>query len=132
MIRTRTLDGKVAVATHGNGVYSTKVDEARYIPTDHPSTPLSIGSPYPNPKDLSSEVPIKVPFYIPKDGHVFVGLFNNLGKRIMVMADAIHYQGMNEVSWNGRLPDGSIVSKGVYYISLIYNDEIHTKRVVLQ
>lgn len=88
---------------------------------------ISLKNPYPNP--FNSDVSIT--FYASSEKNVRLDLFDILGRRIATLFDGEPRPGLNRLSWNGRNEDGSQAASGVYFVKLISDSEIRTKKAIL-
>ena len=108
MIDVRQSDGYVAVATHGNGIYSTYINE---IPTgtvmqaEQPKT-FKLFSAYPNP--FNPVTTIK--YSILKESDVTIRIYDILGKEITTLVNERKSVGKYSVTFNANN-----LSSGVYF-----------------
>ena len=84
MIDARSKDGFVAVATHGNGFFTT------YLPTqtrrfNAESSTIVLGQSYPNP---AARTDVTIPFFLPRSAHVTLTLWNALGQGVATPLEA--------------------------------------------
>ncbi|MBU1114596.1 MAG: T9SS type A sorting domain-containing protein [Bacteroidetes bacterium] len=122
MIATRNIDGEVAVATHGNGVYS--INNA---PTEVPEKLIQpekfiLYQNYPNPFNPSTSIS----FSIPEDGHVLLTVYDGLGRTVKTLVNEYMPAGEHNVSF-----DASQLASGVYFYKLSKDDMIQTKKMLL-
>ncbi len=82
---------------------------------------------FPNP--FVSETTIQI--NLQRESEVSIKIFNLSGKLIKTIYKGRMKYGFNKLNWNGEDSDGSIVSPGVYIISLsIDNRKISAKRII--
>ena len=84
MIDARSKDGFVAVATHGNGLFTT------YLPTQTQrfsaeTSTIVLGQSYPNP---ASRIDVTIPFFLPRSSRVTLTLWNALGQAVVTPLEA--------------------------------------------
>jgi len=122
MIEARQSDGFIAIATHGNGVYSTY-----YTPTsaveeeDQPNYKISFST-YPNP--CSGKLSIDVNMI--QSGDMEIKIFNSTGSLIRKLVNHNVYRGHYSASFNIEdLPDG------LYYIVLKSKDNTAANKLLL-
>lgn len=125
MINYRGLDGRLIVATHGNGTFRSFIENPRTIDTEIEAD-FTIEQNYPNP--FNDETLIK--YTLPEDGLVRIDIYDTQGQRVKNLLWGQQYAGQNSVSWDGLSSYGSVVRNGVYYFSLNYNGKIKSKRMV--
>jgi hypothetical protein len=75
MIDTRQTDGFIAVATHGNGVYSTYYKSTAGIDKQDNASALHVGNPYPVP---AGEL-VSLPLDLADAGNIEIRLMNSAG-----------------------------------------------------
>ncbi|MBW3544782.1 MAG: T9SS type A sorting domain-containing protein, partial [Bacteroidetes bacterium] len=129
-IRHRSLDGRVVVATHGNGVYYKNFDDVLNTYLDPSGIPISMDAPYPNPATPDDEVVI--PFNLPRNGTTRIRIYSATGKLIRLLYYNQAFAGQSEVVWNGRNVAGIPVPPGIYMIRLEFEDQILSRKVILQ
>ncbi len=122
MIDARSTDGFVAVATHGNGVYSTYYKPSSGISEPGASRLLDIGDPYPIPaRDV-----ITVPVVTSVGGPLEIRLTSNTGLDLGIV-------------WKGQVKPGSQTLRlnleghpaGVYYLTAVSSSARQTRKVIL-
>jgi len=108
-----------------NGVYEVDVSGIG-LSTDvqEETAPLSfqLYQNYPNPFNPTT----KIKFSIKGNHRVRIIITNTLGEFIEELVDGIYYEGDHEIKFNGEK-----LSSGVYYYSLILNNQIRTKKLML-
>jgi hypothetical protein len=127
MVDYRRFDGKIVVATHGNGLYQSQVANVTPNPTDQFGETLAVKNAFPNP--FSDFVTIS--FEIPETGMVRARVYNDQGAQIKTIALGLGFQGENEIFWDGTNVQGQKVASGVYIIRLEYQNETKTQRVIV-
>ncbi len=127
MMDYRAMDGKLVVATHGNGVYETFVEDAQRINLELDQPTFAIGPAYPNPFQQQ----VRVSFSLPSQGEVFVTIFDTMGRHIKNLYNGLLYEGENAVSWDGTDTRGVAVDDGMYIVRINYEGQIQGQRVIL-
>lgn len=125
MIDVRQSDGFVAVATHGNGIYSTYTTE---VPTSISESVLKpetfeLFSAYPNPFNASTTIR----YQLPGAGFVTANVYNIRGQKIETLFKGRQQAGKQELLWNA----GNVAS-GAYFIQVSFENTTKVKKVVLQ
>ena len=121
MVVSRDVDGTVAVATHGAGVYSTQVVTAL---ADHGHSPkgFELQQNYPNPFNPFTTIR----FQLPERTYVELNVYDSNGRRIKNLLQEVRTAGNNQVRF-----DGSHLASGVYYYKLKTAGFTFTKKMTL-
>jgi hypothetical protein len=128
MITYRSLDGLVAVATHGNGVYIKRYDGVKPILIENDEVDFIVQQNYPNPFALYTTMK----YSIPQAGIVNVSIYNTLGQHVRDLLYAYQYQGDNEVVWDGTNKDGAMVTDGIYFAKFTYKNKSKAVRLLFR
>lgn len=129
MMDYRPSDGKLAVATHGNGVFITQIADFKALERNSVrSTGFRVLAPYPNP--FLEETTI--PFEIPEDGEVRVNILSAKGDLITTVLWAPQFAGYNEVTWRGTNAVGTTLANGIYFYTIEYRNEVRAGRILLR
>jgi hypothetical protein len=126
MIKYFSSDGTMVIATHGNGMYASKLEDVWPIELEHDNRDFSVGKPYPNPFHDQ----INIPFTIPEDGVVKARIYSALGQNIKTVLWADQFEGANMISWDGTTDAGGRVLPGTYYCKIEYNTNSIGTRLV--
>ncbi|MBC7185988.1 MAG: T9SS type A sorting domain-containing protein [Calditrichaeota bacterium] len=112
MIDVRQSDGFVAVATHGNGVYSTYVTElpSRVPTAARPVRGFALLPAYPNPFNAQTVVSYR----LSQSARVSLAIYNAFGQRICTLVAGEQPAGLHRVTWDGTDESGHPVASGVY------------------
>ena len=122
MIDARSTDGFIAVATHGNGVYSTYYKPSSGISEHGGSSPFDLGNPYPVPS------------------HGFVNLPVNCSRNEIIEISLTSASGQDlGVVWKGPCKTGEQLIRltlegrpaGVYYVTAASSSARQTKKIIL-
>ncbi len=119
MIKYFSGDGTIIAATHGNGMYQSKLDDVWQIELENQKEQLAFGNAYPNP---FTEF-VQIPFSIPRSGTVRARIYNSTGQLIKTILWADQYAGRNLISWDGTNEVGGAVSSGAYICRLEFEDQ---------
>jgi photosystem II stability/assembly factor-like uncharacterized protein len=121
MVDARQTDGFIAIATHGNGVYSATFNPSAGIGEPEEDQPLIIGNIYPNPvRDVA-----KVEVISEKTVRLKTSLRSNRGSLVASFAEKTVHPGKENLSFPlSGLPDG------VYYLIFDSGTEKMAKKVV--
>ncbi len=111
MLSYNPSDGRLVVATHGNGVFETYI--SNFMPVEKPTleAPFSAGPAYPNP--FVSEV--KIPLSIPSKQIVRAIVHDAAGRPIKTLVWGTQFEGGTTISWDGTNVTGTPVIDGFYY-----------------
>jgi photosystem II stability/assembly factor-like uncharacterized protein len=124
MIEVRQSDGYVAVATHGNGVYTTYVTEVGIVEeevTSHLKN-FKLLPAYPNPFNEATNIR----FSLKNSGWVKLKVYNVLGQVVTTLLDGPLQAGEHHVQWTADK-----VASGTYFIRLNFEDFSETQKVIL-
>jgi hypothetical protein len=125
MVDVRQSDGFTALATHGNGVYTTYITT---IPTgaetsvEQPAS-FEISSSYPTP--FSDATTIE--YELPRTGSLTASVFDVRGRKIATLFDGMQQAGAQQLRWNA-----STAAPGVYFVRIDFEGVSRTQKVVLQ
>jgi len=127
MLDYRRLDGRIAAATHGNGLYFSEITNVIPELEDDIVNVLAIKNAFPNPfSDL-----ITIQYQIPESDFVIVRVYNMFGQLVTFASTGLGFTGENEVFWDGRDDGGNRVADGIYLVRFTYRDQNITRRVIL-
>ena len=128
MIDYRRSDGKMVVATHGNGLYTSQV------PNVVPDDPVSIAGSfsfdklYPNP--FNDQMAIKL--LLPQTQFVIIRIYDTSGNQVKLVTSSLGFAGENEFFWDGTDVYGNPVANGVYIVRVTYLGQSESKAAILQ
>ncbi len=124
MIDVRQSDGFVAVATHGNGMYSTYINAVptRTEPTV-PANTFTLAAAYPNPFNTATTVP----YALPRAGHVTAHVYNVRGQRLATLFDGWQQGGQHNMPWDARE-----VASGTYFVRMSFENMTQVQQVIVQ
>ncbi|MCP4723880.1 MAG: T9SS type A sorting domain-containing protein [bacterium] len=127
MIDSRSIDGYVAIATHGNGIFSTNVVTA--VEDDEVQKPeeFQLLQNYPNP--FNSGTNIK--FHLPANLNISVNIYNIKGQLVKTLVNREYPSGTYTVTWNGTNDADISVGSGTYICRLIAGNKIASKKMLL-
>ncbi len=128
MIAGRPADGYVAIATHGNGMYSANfgggvlaVDEPDVLRT------FELAENYPNPFNPSTQIP----FTLNRAGIVSLKVFDIVGREVATLFHGDKPAGVHHVSWNGKDGSGNQMPSGMYLYQIESNGFVQSKKMQL-
>lgn len=129
MMDYRSSDGRLVIATHGNGVFETKISGTlEVIKESSLKESLSVNEIFPNP--FNGQNPVKIDFDIPELGAVRIDILNNLGQHVKTLLYATQFPGNNFASWDGTNSQGDLVKDGMYHYRMRYGTEIVTGKII--
>jgi len=120
MIDARSTDGLVAVATQGNGIYSTYYDPSLEIEELHNAKPVLISN-FPNPFIESTTINYKMQ----KPGNVNISLLDANGRSVKQLFTGYKQNGTH--LFELRTSD---LSSGLYFIKLNVNEDVVYHKMV--
>ncbi len=127
MMDYRKLDGTLVVATHGNGVFLSEIEDAITESIVDQGSEFMITNVYPNPLDDQS----RILFSIPESGRVTADIYDGTGQWVKNILSGDQFAGANQIIWNGTNQIGQPVDNGIYYYRLIYNNKSLSGRIVI-
>ncbi len=129
MMDYRTSDGSLAIATHGNGVFTTQIQDFKPINPHASEGDFQIVATYPNPFTELTQIQ----YTIPENGEVRVDILSSSGALINTILWASQYAGINSVLWDGNTSSGSPVTvNGIYFYKIQYENQIKSGRLLLR
>lgn len=128
MIKYFSEDGTIVTATHGNGMYESKLDDVWKIEIEEENTTLAFGDAFPNPFVSSTTIP----FTIPNDGMVKAEITSLQGQLIKTILWAEQYAGQNSLSWDGTNEAGTEVASGIYICQFEFGEKSIGTRLVFR
>ena len=127
MMDYRDSDGRIVVATHGNGVFESTIPGTLLIEKSVSKVEsLVVSNSYPNP---FSEF-INIEFEIPEQGPLSVIILNAFGQNIKTILNFPQFAGNVNVRWDGTNAIGDPVADGIYFYRIEYKDKITGGRMV--
>ncbi|HKI77421.1 MAG TPA: T9SS type A sorting domain-containing protein [Ignavibacteriaceae bacterium] len=123
MVNARSVDGLVAVATHGSGVFSAKQTLVG-IESDEGNIPnsYSLSQNYPNPFNPSTQIN----FSLPSSSNVKLTIYDITGKRVREVLNNPMSAGEHTVNF-----DASNLSSGTYIYRIQASNYVQSKKMVL-
>jgi flagellar hook assembly protein FlgD len=82
---------------------------------------------YPNPFNPQTQIE----YFVPRDGHVKLEIFNLLGQKIRTLVDREIKKGTHVVSWDGTNDQGTFVANGIYFCQLEAENSMSTNKMIL-
>ncbi len=124
MIQVRLQDGLAVVATHGRGIFSTRYANPYGVAS---ADGFALEQNFPNPfRTLTT-----IRYRLDNESKVTLTVFDQQGKKINVLVDAVQSAGNQTVVWNGETGRNRPVVNGVYFYELKVNGKKRTKRMFL-
>jgi hypothetical protein len=123
MIDFRVSDGRVALATHANGIFSAIITSINDITTVKTiSRPAFDLITYPNP--FSDQCTVR--YTLQRAARIRLTVFDETGKLVSVLSDANVQEGQHQFEMSrGTLP------AGLYYISLQVGDAVESRKLMI-
>ncbi len=127
MLDYRDLDGRLVVASHGNGTYQAYLDGARFFQNQpEVSEKLILTQNYPNPFRENTVID----YSLPNDGVARIDIFDDKGRLIRNLLFGSQFRGDNRVFWDGTNSTGTQLKAGVYFCVLTFDGKKETKRAI--
>ena len=123
-IKTEYSARKLVAEIESFGNYSIFIGEKNNV--EIPSQ-FEIGSNYPNPFNISTSIPIKLPY----DSFIEVSIYNLLGEKISVLLGGNQLAGKYIIDWDGADSFNQPISSGIYFVVAKYDDEIFSQKIML-
>ena len=130
MMDYRPLDGKLIIATHGNGVFETTVEGFRQPQIATEESNFAIESVYPNPMVNDTDRP-RLVFTMPEEALARVDSYDAAGKRVTTPIWGVLSKGQNEIFWDGTNNSGDRVTNGIYYYRVRYSTEVLGAKLII-
>jgi photosystem II stability/assembly factor-like uncharacterized protein len=127
---TSITDGKIRLATHGNGAYQRDMitDPVGLEPetVQIPRT-FHLRQNYPNPFNPLT----LISYELPAETDVSLTIYNVSGQRVRTLVSGRQSTGTHKVQWDGRDERGNQVSSGVYLYRLEAGSFSETRKMLL-
>ncbi len=91
-----------------------------------PNANLSLGKLYPNPFSAETQIEYK----LHEAQTVRLAIYNQRGQLVTNLVSSLKNAGTHTVSWDGRDLKGKKVSKGIYFVRLVSNNQVSQKKMV--
>jgi len=131
MMDYRPTDGRLVVATHGNGVFEAQIPDAKTLEPIDPGGSLAdlvILDAFPNP--FTEKTTLR--YSIPADGEVRIDILTSSGAMVNTILWGPQFKGVNEVVWDGTTPSGFPLSNGIYFYRISYQGISKSGRLLLR
>ncbi|UXP32310.1 flagellar basal body rod modification protein [Reichenbachiella agarivorans] len=123
----RPSDGKLIVATHGNGVFVTHIEgQLQKMPQETAVEKFQLVNAYPNP--FADEVRIELE--IPVEGRVVVEILSPSGQLIRTLLNNEQFDGTVSVVWDGRNAGGVPLDDGLYLYRVYYAGKFKSGKII--
>lgn len=127
MMDYRPSDGRLAIATHGNGMFATNIaDFKRLTFSGQAADRFEVGPVYPNP--FQDDVAIQ--YELPNKGTVRIDIYTASGKLVKNLLLAKQFAGKNEVIWDGTNTAGTTVPNGIYFFTVRFQNTQRSGRLI--
>lgn len=128
MMDYRSSDGKMAIATHGNGTFETTLANTKsIIPGAQLTDDVSLALGYPNPfEDL-----FHIRLSIPEEALMAIYITDVSGKVIRTLFNTSQYSGDITATWDGKNNSGNPVQSGLYHYHIIYGGKNYGGKMML-
>ncbi len=95
--------------------------------TENSPSSYELGQNYPNPFNPQTQIE----YYVPRDGHIKLEIFNLLGQRIQTIVDQEQKRGTHVVTWDGTNGQGNSVANGIYLYQIKADNFKKTNKMIL-
>lgn len=127
MVVTRPNDGQIAVATHGQGVFTSNLaTPVKALENALPEN-FTLFQNYPNP--FNPETTIR--FALPRATETELSVYDLHGRVVRLLYAGTLPAGTHKVAWNGRDESGRPVASGTYIVRLRAAGEMHVIKATL-
>ncbi|HAA00289.1 MAG TPA: hypothetical protein DCD96_01450 [Flavobacteriales bacterium] len=127
MIKARASDGKMVVATHGNGIFSAQLTPLFLSSPELKSAELHFAT-YPNPFAEA----ITIDLYLPSEGKLDVRVFDISGREIRVIYSGTSGSGEQRLIWQREDANGREIASGTYVLSVAHNGKRLTRKLIVR
>lgn len=127
MVDYRRLDGRVVAATHGNGMFLSRIPDVVRPEVVSFADNVEIEPPFPNP--FVNEVTIR--FNLPETNFIWVRIYNSSGQLVKILSNGLGFQGNNELFWDGTNTQGNRMAPGPYLVRINYKRDNFSTRILL-
>ncbi|MEO9966099.1 MAG: FlgD immunoglobulin-like domain containing protein [Reichenbachiella sp.] len=128
MIDYRSTDGKIVVATHGNGVFeSSLANTEEIVPAVIEKSGIQLASGFPNP--FTEEFQIR--FTISEAGPLALHISDVSGRIIRTILNTPQFAGDISITWDAKNNSGDFVANGLYQYLIIYEGQSCGGNVIL-
>lgn len=129
MMDYRPGDGRLAIATHGNGIYIVNITDFKPLTSkEEDVSTFEILTAYPNPFFQNTEIQ----YALPEDGEVRIDILDSNGALINTILWGPQYAGTNTVTWDGNNAAGTSLANGIYFYRVQYEGQSQSGRLVLR
>lgn len=95
--------------------------------TERSPSNYSLKQNYPNPFNPTTEIE----YFVPRDGHIKLEIFNLLGQKIQTLVDQEQKRGTYTITWDSTSEQKTSVSNGIYFYQLSAEDFEKTNKMIL-
>ena len=95
--------------------------------TERSPSNYSLKQNYPNPFNPTTEIE----YFVPRDGHIKLEIFNLLGQKIQTLVDQEQKRGTYTITWDSTSEQKTFVSNGIYFYQLSAEDFEKTNKMIL-
>lgn len=127
MIDYRRNDGKIMVATHGSGMFTSQLENVLPFDEQGVDSNFTFSNAYPNPFDDF----VTLQFDVPETDFALLRVYDSSGRLVYISSGSLAFEGENEFFWEGANTLGQPVPNGVYIVRLTYRLNSQTKKVLL-
>ncbi len=113
MVVSRSSDGLVVAATHGNGVFATNVSVAS---RGQFGQGVMLRQNFPNP--FAQATGTTIIYDLPEQALVNLAVYDLLGNRVATLVSAVQERGQQQVRWEGTNDAGTPLAGGLYVYRL--------------
>jgi hypothetical protein len=73
---------------------------------------------------------IEIKFSIPKQSDIKFKIYDAAGRLVKTLIDGEINKGYHTVVWDGKDEDFRVVSSGIYFVKIDYQNEVYTEKVL--
>lgn len=129
MIDYRATDGKIAVSSHGNGVFESTIENTKpIISAAEMEEKLKLTTGYPNP--FKSDFHIRLT--LPEQSNLTIYISDLTGRIIRNLISTPQFEGDITATWNGQDDSGVPVESGLYQYTVVYKNDVYSGKMLLK
>lgn len=126
MMKARTSDGKMVVATHGNGIYATQLEPTFLSVKEVATSSLSLLT-YPNPFSDYTTLDLQ----IPESGILKIIIYDLSGRVVRELYNQSTPAGPKRIIWDAKDGNAAKVMSGTYLVKIKVNEETKVHKLII-
>lgn len=82
---------------------------------------------YPNPFNSSTTIE----YNLSQHSSMILTIYNSIGKKVRTLVNGLKEPGRYKIEWDGKNNSGSVVSSGVYFYTILADEDYSIKKMIL-